>query len=144
MAAVVGVRRTLEDPVKVMETNVSGTERILRAVQKGGNNPEIIIASSSESYGFNSNEKFKETDDINLSGSDRLRWCYAVTKLTDEFLAFSYFKKFDTKVVVVRLFNTIGPRQIGHYGMVVPNFIKQAVINEPITVFSDGTQTRSF
>ncbi len=144
MAAVVGVRRTLEDPVRVVQTNITGTERILSSAQKCGNNPEIIIASSSESYGFNTNERFKETDDINLSGTDRLRWCYAVTKLADEFLAYSYFKKYDLKAVVVRFFNTIGPRQIGHYGMVVPNFIKQAVTNEPITVFSDGTQTRSF
>ncbi len=144
MAAVVGVRRTLEDPVQVVKINISGTERVLRAVNKADNNPEIIIASSSESYGFNANERFKETDNINLPGTDRLRWCYAITKLTDEFLAFAYFKKYDMRVVVVRLFNTIGPRQIGNYGMVVPNFIKQAVTNEPITVFSDGTQTRSF
>jgi UDP-glucose 4-epimerase len=144
MAAVVGVRRTLEDPVQVVQTNISGTDRILRAIQSGGNDPEVIIASSSESYGFNTNERFKETDNINLSGTDRLRWCYAVTKLADEFIAYSHFEKYNLKVVVVRLFNTIGPRQLGTYGMVVPNFIKQAVADEPITVFSDGNQTRSF
>ncbi|MBI5460553.1 MAG: NAD-dependent epimerase/dehydratase family protein [Gammaproteobacteria bacterium] len=144
MAAVVGVKKVLEDPVSVIATNMSGTERILRAVHHGGWNPQVIVASTSEVYGFNPKDSFAETDNIVLPSAGRLRWTYAVTKLADEFLAFSYARKYGLNIVVVRLFNTIGPNQVGHYGMVVPSFIKQAVHNEPITVYGDGEQTRSF
>jgi len=144
MAAVVGVKKVLEDPVAVMATNMSGTERILRTIQNGGWNPQVIIASTSEVYGFNEKASFAETDNIVLPSAGRLRWAYAVTKLADEFLAFSYARKYKLNIVVVRLFNTIGPNQVGHYGMVVPSFVKQAVQNDPLTVYGEGRQTRSF
>ncbi|MHB1187682.1 NAD-dependent epimerase/dehydratase family protein [Thiobacillus sp.] len=144
MAAVVGVKKVLEDPVAVMATNMSGTERLLRAIHHGGWNPQVIIASTSEVYGFNEKDSFAETDHIVLPSAGRLRWAYAVTKLADEFLAFSYARKYGLNIVVVRLFNTIGPNQVGHYGMVVPSFVKQAVNNEPLTVYGEGRQTRSF
>ncbi len=144
MAAVVGVKKVLEDPVAVMATNMTGTEKVLRAIHSGGWNPQVIIASTSEVYGFNSNGSFAETDNIVLPSAGRLRWTYAVTKLADEFLAFSYARKYGLNIVVVRLFNTIGPNQIGHYGMVVPSFVKQAVRNEPLTIYGEGEQTRSF
>ena len=144
MAAVVGVKKVLEDPVAVMATNMSGTEKILRAIHHGGWNPEVIIASTSEVYGFNEKASFAETDQIVLPSAGRLRWAYAVTKLADEFLAFSYARKYGLHIVVARLFNTIGPNQVGHYGMVVPSFIHAAVRNQPLTVYGEGTQTRSF
>jgi UDP-glucose 4-epimerase len=144
MAAVVGVKKVLEDPVAVMATNMTGTERILRAIHHGGWNPQVIIASTSEVYGFNDKDSFAETDHIVLPSAGRLRWAYAVTKLADEFLAFSYARKYGLNIVVVRLFNTIGPNQVGHYGMVVPSFVRQAVNNEPLTVYGEGGQTRSF
>lgn len=144
MAAVVGVKKVLEDPVAVMATNMTGTERILRAIHHGGWNPQVIIASTSEVYGFNTNDSFAETDNIVLPSGGRLRWAYAVTKLADEFLAFSYARKYGLNIVVARLFNTIGPNQVGYYGMVVPSFVKQAVNNEPLTVYGEGRQTRSF
>jgi UDP-glucose 4-epimerase len=144
MAAVVGVKKVLEDPVAVMAANMTGTESVLRAIHHGGWNPQVIIASTSEVYGFNSKSSFAETDDIVLPSAGRLRWTYAVTKLADEFLAFSYARKYGLNIVVVRLFNTIGPNQVGHYGMVVPSFVRQAVSNEPLTIYGEGTQTRSF
>src|SRR5512143_1533905 len=144
MAAVVGVKKVLEDPVAVMATNMTGTERILRAIRAGGWNPQVIIASTSEVYGFNEKDSFAETDHIVLPSAGRLRWAYAVTKLADEFLAFSYARKYNLNIVVARLFNTIGPNQVGHYGMVVPSFVRQAVRGEPLTIYGDGEQTRSF
>lgn len=144
MAAVVGVKKVLEDPVAVMATNMTGTEKLLRAIHNGGWNPQVIIASTSEVYGFNEKDSFAETDHIVLPSAGRLRWAYAVTKLADEFLAFSYARKYGLHIVVVRLFNTIGPNQVGHYGMVVPSFVAQAVRNEPLTVYGEGLQTRSF
>jgi UDP-glucose 4-epimerase len=144
MAAVVGVKKVLEDPVAVMATNMTGTEKLLRAIHNGGWNPQVIIASTSEVYGFNEKDSFAETDNIVLPSAGRLRWAYAVTKLADEFLAFSYARKYGLNIVVVRLFNTIGPNQVGHYGMVVPSFVKQAVRNQALTVYGEGQQTRSF
>jgi len=144
MAAVVGVKKVLEDPVAVMATNMTGTEKVLRAIHTGGWNPQVIIASTSEVYGFNSKASFAESDDIVLPSGGRLRWTYAVTKLADEFLAFSYARKYGLHLVVVRLFNTIGPNQVGYYGMVVPRFVGHAVRDEPLTVYGDGEQTRSF
>jgi len=144
MAAIVGVKKVLADPAAVMSANMAGTERVVRAMRKGGWNPQLVIASSSEVYGFNEKASFSETDEVLLRSSGRLRWCYAVTKLADEYLGYAYAHEYDLHIVIVRLFNTIGPRQVGQYGMVVPNFIRQAVSNEPITVFGDGTQTRSF
>lgn len=144
MAAVVGVKKVLEDPVAVISTNMTGTEKVLRAIHSGGWNPQVIIASTSEVYGFNAKSSFAETDAIVLPSAGRLRWTYAVTKLADEFLAFSYARKYGLHLVVVRLFNTIGPNQVGHYGMVVPRFVYHAAHNEPLTIFGGGEQTRSF
>lgn len=144
MAAVVGVKKVLEDPVAVMATNMSGTERLLRAIHRGGWNPQVILASTSEVYGFNAKASFAETDDIVLPSAGRLRWAYAVTKLADEFLAFAYAREYGLHIVVARLFNTIGPNQVGHYGMVLPRFIHAAVHNQPLTVYGEGGQTRSF
>lgn len=144
MAAVVGVKRVLEDPVSVMGANVAGTERLLRAVKDGGWNPQVLLASSSEVYGFNPNLPYDESAQLVFASGARLRWAYAVTKLSDEFLGFSYYRRHGLDVKVARLFNTVGLRQVGVYGMVVPNFVAQAVAGEPITVFGDGTQTRCF
>lgn len=144
MAAVVGVKRVLEDPVKVMSTNVAGTERLLRAVNKADCNPQILIASSSEVYGFNPEAGFSEESDLLFKSAGCLRWSYAVTKLADEYLALSYARKFNLKITAARLFNTVGPRQVGRYGMVLPNFIEQSINNKPVTVYGDGSQTRSF
>jgi len=144
MAAVVGVKRVLENPVRVLETNVSGTERLLDAIYDGGWNPACIIASSSEVYGFNPAERFDESSDLTFQSGSRLRWTYAVTKLVDEFFAMSYQRCYFQNICVVRLFNTIGPRQVGTYGMVVPTFVRQALSGAPITVYGDGRQSRSF
>src|SRR5574340_930832 len=130
MAAVAGVKKVLEDPVAVMAANTTGTERILRAVQHGGWNPQIIVASTSEVYGFNTSNSFSEIDYIVLPSAGRLRWVGAVAKLADEFLALSYARQYGLNIVVARLFSTIGPNQTGYYGMVVPSFIGQAINNE--------------
>ena len=144
MAAIVGVKKVLEDPRHVIEINIAGAEKIFRAVARVRPDTQIIVASCSEVYGFNTNTSYAETDDIVLRSGARLRWCYAVTKLADEYLAYSYMFKSGIKVVIARLFNTIGRHQTGKYGMVVPTFVRQAVQNLPITVYGDGTQTRSF
>lgn len=144
MAAIAGVKNVLEDPVSVMTSNRSGTERILRAIQRGGWNPQVIIASTSAVYGINENASFAETDPIVLPSAGRLCWADAVSKLADEFLAFSYARKYKLNIVVARLFSTIGPNQVGQYGRVVPSFVRQAALNEPLTVYGEGRQTRSF
>ncbi|MDR3391225.1 MAG: GDP-mannose 4,6-dehydratase [Sulfuriferula sp.] len=144
MAAVVGVKKVLADPVSVMATNIAGCERVMRAMHQGRWNPQLIVASSSEVYGFNDNPGFDENDAVVFHSGSRLRWCYAVTKLADESFGYAYAQKYGLNIVIARLFNTIGPRQIGRYGMVVPSFVKQAVNGHPVTVYGDGTQTRSF
>jgi UDP-glucose 4-epimerase len=144
LAAIVGVKKVLEDPRAVMAINIAGTERVFGAVASVKPICQVVVASSSEVYGFNTNTVFAENDDVVLRSAGRLRWCYAITKLTDEYVAYAFMKKSGIPVVIVRLFNTIGPSQTGKYGMVVPNFVHQAVHNLPVTVFSDGTQTRSF
>jgi len=144
LAAVVGVKKVLEDPVQVMSTNIAGTERVLRAIHKDPWSPEVIITSSSEVYGFNKELPFGERTNLIIPSAGRLRWAYAVTKLADEFLGFAYHREHKMDIKVVRLFNTIGSHQTGRYGMVVPSFVKQAINGEPITVYGDGTQTRSF
>ena len=144
LAAIVGVKKVLEDPRAVMATNVAGTERVFRAVAAVNPAAQVIVASSSEVYGFNSKAQFSETDDLIFRSAGRLRWCYAVTKLSDEYLAYAFMKKSGIKMVVVRLFNTIGPHQVGRYGMVVPSFVDQAVNNMTISVYGGGRQTRSF
>lgn len=144
LAAVVGVKRVLAEPVKVLSTNIAGTERLLRAVHAGGWRPQIVLASSSEVYGRNPAPRFEESMDLVFHYQRSSRWNYAISKLTDESLGLSYSQRHGHRIVVARLFNTIGPRQIGRYGMVVPTFIAQAIAGQPLTVYGDGCQTRSF
>ncbi len=138
------MKKDLDDPKAVMATNMAGTERVFRAIHPDRWNPQVVIASSSEVYGFNTKQSFSETDDVVFRSGGQLRWCYAVTKLADEFLAFAYVRNYSMNIVVARLFNTIGPNQTGEFGMVVPTLIKQAVAGMPLTVYGDGNQTRSF
>lgn len=144
MGAIVGVKRVLENSLNVIQTNVGSTENILKAAAKLKWKPRIVIASSSEVYGFNAKPSFAEDDDLVLRSDDHFRWCYTATKLMDEYVAQAYHLEHDVPVTSVRLFNTVGPRQAGMYGMVVPNFVRQAVSEREITVFGDGNQTRSF
>lgn len=149
MAALVGMHRVLAEPTKVLAVNIAGCERLLRAVKSGGWRPEVVIASTSEVYGAGvhesvKHEHFEEDADLVFHSGVLSRQNYALSKLADEALGLSYAKKFGLKVVIPRFFNTIGPRQTGRYGMVVPRFVEQAVSNAPITVYGDGSQTRSF
>ncbi len=144
LAAVVGVQRVLDDPVRVMSTNMAGTERLLRAVHEDVWNPQVLLTSSSEVYGFNTASPYEECDQLVFASRGRLRWTYALSKLADEYLGFAYHRSHGMDVRVVRLFNVVGPRQVGHYGMVLPRFIRHAVNEEELTVFGDGEQTRSF
>ena len=144
MAAVVGVLRTLSDPIKVLATNIAGTERLLRAVHLNQRKPVTLIASSSEVYGFNPNSTIQEESDFVLRSNAYIRWSYAVSKVADEAFALAYANKFKNNIIVARLFNTIGPRQTGKYGMVVPRFVDQAIHDKPITIFGNGKQKRSF
>lgn len=142
LAAAVGVRLIVEQPVRTIESNIRGTEVILELSSNRGT--PVLLASTSEAYGKLDHAKFDEEDDLVLGATSRARWCYAASKIIDEFLAIAYCKERGLPTTVVRLFNTIGPRQIGQYGMVVPRFVRQAMAGEPITVYGDGTQQRSF
>ena len=142
LAAAVGVENVINKPVETIETNVSGTENILRAARK--NNTKVFIASTSEVYGKSWKVPFKEDGDIVLGPTSRNRWSYACSKALDEFLALAYNHSYGLPVVICRFFNTVGPRQSGRYGMVLPRFINQALTGKPITVFGNGTQTRCF
>jgi UDP-glucose 4-epimerase len=142
LAAAVGVRLIVEAPVRTIETNVHGTEVVLKHAAKKGK--LVVIASTSEVYGKSVDVPFREDGDLALGATSRHRWAYACSKALDEFLALAYWREQKLPVVVVRLFNTVGPRQTGRYGMVVPTFVQQALAAEPITVFGDGTQTRCF
>jgi UDP-glucose 4-epimerase len=142
LAAAVGVKLIVESPVRTIETNVHGTEVVLKVASK--KKRLVLIASTSEVYGKSAKVPFSEDDDLVLGPTSKHRWAYACSKMIDEFLALAYWKERKLPVIVVRLFNTVGPRQTGQYGMVVPNFVRQALANEPITVFGDGTQSRSF
>jgi nucleoside-diphosphate-sugar epimerase len=142
LAAAVGVRRIIESPVRTIETNVKGTELVLECAAK--KNKPVFVASTSEVYGKNSRVPFREEDDICLGASSRSRWSYATSKLLDEFLALAFWHEKKLPVVVGRLFNTVGPRQTGRYGMVLPTFIRQALEGAPITVFGSGKQSRCF
>ena len=142
LAAAVGVKLIVERPVHTIETNVHGTEVILRhAVKK---KKLVFIASTSEVYGKSAKVPFNEETDLVMGATTRHRWAYACSKALDELLALAYWKESKQPVIVMRFFNTVGPRQTGQYGMVVPTFVRQALNNEPITVFGDGTQSRSF
>jgi UDP-glucose 4-epimerase len=142
LAAAVGVKLIVEHPVHTIETNVHGTEVVLKHANK--KKKLVFIASTSEVYGKSADVPFRETTDPVLGPSSKHRWAYACSKLIDEFLALAYWKEKKLPIVVVRLFNTVGPRQTGQYGMVLPTFVRQALAGEPITVFGDGTQSRSF
>jgi UDP-glucose 4-epimerase len=142
LAAAVGVRLIVESPVRTIETNIKGTEVVLELASK--KKKKVIIASTSEVYGKASKIPFCEDDDLVMGATNKGRWSYACSKMIDEFLALAYWKERQVPTVVARLFNTVGPRQTGRYGMVVPRFISQARKGEPITVYGDGTQRRCF
>jgi UDP-glucose 4-epimerase len=142
LAAAVGVKLIVEQPVHTIETNVHGTEVVLKHANK--KKKLVFIASTSEVYGKSADVPFREAADLVLGPSAKHRWAYACSKLIDEFLALAYWKEKKLPVIVVRLFNTVGPRQTGQYGMVLPTFVRQALAGHPITVFGDGTQSRSF
>jgi UDP-glucose 4-epimerase len=142
LAAAVGVKLIVEAPVRTIETNVHGTEVVLKIANK--KKKLVLIASTSEVYGKSATVPFSEDADLVLGPTSKHRWAYACSKMIDEFLALAYWKERKLPVIVVRLFNTVGPRQTGQYGMVVPSLVRQALAGEPITVFGDGTQSRSF
>src|SRR5499425_693599 len=142
LAAAVGVKLIVESPVRTIETNVNGTQLILEAACK--KRKLVVTASTSEVYGKNVNIPFHEDADLVLGPTTKGRWSYAASKALDEFLALSYWKEKKQPVIVVRFFNTVGPRQTGRYGMVLPNFVKRAMDNETIEVYGDGTQSRCF
>lgn len=142
LAAAVGVQLIVDRPLQSMITNIKGTENVLEAAER--HRAKILIASTSEIYGKSQNGPFKEEDDRLLGSPRKLRWSYSTSKAVDEILAFVYYKELGLPTVVVRLFNTIGPRQVGQYGMVVPRFVSQALRGEDLTVYGDGTQSRCF
>jgi UDP-glucose 4-epimerase len=142
LAAAVGVKLIVESPVRTIETNVNGTQLILEAACK--KKKLLLIASSSEVYGKNTQVPFHEDADLVLGPTTKGRWSYAASKALDEFLALSYWKEKKQPVIVARFFNTVGPRQTGRYGMVLPNFVKRAIDQAPIEVYGDGTQSRCF
>ena len=142
LAAAVGRRLVVENPVRTLETNIRGTEIVLHHANK--KKKTVVLASSSEVYGKSLQTPFSEDDDISLGSSKQGSWSYACSKAIDEFLALAYWKESKLPVIVARFFNTVGPRQVGRYGMVLPNFVQQAMAGGPVTVYGDGTQTRSF
>jgi len=142
LAAAVGVRLIVESPVRTIETNVNGTQHILEAAAK--KRKLVLTASTSEVYGKSTQIPFHEEADLVLGPTTKGRWSYAASKALDEFLALSYWKEKKVPVIVVRLFNTVGPRQTGRYGMVLPNFVRQSLDGAPISVYGDGKQSRCF
>lgn len=143
LAAAVGVQLIVDRPLESMLTNIRGTEVVLEAAER--RRARILVASTSEIYGKGQNDKpFQEDDDRVLGSTKKLRWSYSISKAVDEILAFVYHRELGLHTLVTRLFNTIGPRQTGHYGMVVPRFVGQALRNEPLTVYGDGQQSRTF
>lgn len=142
LAAAVGVKYIMDRPLKSIQTNVRGTEIVLELADKYSK--PVLIASTSEVYGKNNKVPFKEEDDSIVGYTKLYRWSYACTKKLDEFLAFAYYQERKVPVVIVRLFNTCGQRQTGEYGMVVPTFVKQAILNQPITIYGTGKQKRCF
>jgi UDP-glucose 4-epimerase len=142
LAAAVGVKLIVESPVRTIETNVNGTQMILEAAAK--KRKLVVTASTSEVYGKSTNIPFREDSDLVLGPTTKGRWSYAASKALDEFLALSYWKEKKLPVIVVRFFNTVGPRQTGRYGMVLPNFVKSALDNAPISIYGDGKQSRCF
>jgi UDP-glucose 4-epimerase len=142
LAAAVGVKLIVESPVRTIETNVRGTEIVLDLANK--KKKKVLIASTSEVYGLSTDVPFREDGNLVMGATTKGRWSYACSKAIDEFLALAYWREKKLPTIVVRLFNTVGPRQTGQYGMVIPNFVKQALAGRTITVYGDGTQTRCF
>lgn len=142
LAAAVGVKLIVEDPVRTIETNIHGTKLLLDHCAKKGT--KVMLASTSEVYGKGAKETFAEEDDLVFGPTTRARWSYGCSKAIDEFLALAYWRTHKLPVTIMRFFNTVGPRQVGHYGMVVPRFMQQALDGGPITVYGDGQQVRCF
>ena len=142
LAAAVGVKLIVESPVRTIETNVRGTEVVLALANK--KQKRVLIASTSEVYGLSADVPFREDGNLVMGATTKGRWSYACSKAIDEFLALAYWREKKLPATVVRLFNTVGPRQTGRYGMVIPTFVKQALAGRPITVYGDGKQTRCF
>ena len=142
LAAAVGVKLIVESPVRTIETNVRGTETVLALANK--KKKKVLVASTSEVYGLSTQVPFREDGNLVMGATTKGRWSYACSKAIDEFLALAYWREKKLPTIVVRLFNTVGPRQTGQYGMVIPTFVKQALANRPITVYGDGTQSRCF
>jgi UDP-glucose 4-epimerase len=142
LAAAVGVKLIVESPVRTIETNVRGTEVVLALANK--KKKKVLIASTSEVYGLSDQVPFREDGNLVMGATTKGRWSYACSKAIDEFLAIAYWREKKLPTVIVRLFNTVGPRQTGQYGMVLPTFVKQAMSGRPLTVYGDGEQTRCF
>jgi len=142
LAAVVGVRLVVESPVDTIVTNIDGTAAVLHAARRY--RTKTLIASTSEVYGKGAQVPFHEEDDVLLGPTSRSRWSYAASKMVDEFLGLAYARQYGMSIVLFRLFNTVGPRQTGRYGMVMPRFVQAALAGEPLQVYGDGTQTRCF
>jgi len=142
LAAAVGVRLVADDPVRTIETNIYPTEVLLRLAVQG--KQKFFLASTSEVFGKNPKERWTEEDDLQLGATSHPRWAYGCSKAIDEFLALAYHRKFGLEVVVGRFFNVVGPRQVGHYGMVIPRFVDQALAGGPVVVYDDGEQIRCF
>ena len=142
LAAAVGVKLVADDPVRTIETNIYPTELLLRLAVQG--KQRVFLASTSEVYGKNPKERWTEEDDLFLGPTSRPRWAYGCSKAIDEFLALAYHRKHSLSVVVGRFFNVVGPRQVGHYGMVIPRFVDQALDGGPVVVYDDGGQVRCF
>lgn len=142
LAAAVGVKYIIDNPLLSLRTNIEGTENVLEFSNKY--KKKVLLASTSEIYGKNNNVPFKEEDDRLLGSTHITRWSYSASKAVDEFLALAYYREKKLPVVIVRCFNTVGPRQTGQYGMVIPKFVKNALLNHPLTIFGDGKQSRCF
>ena len=142
LAAAVGVKYIIDNPLLSLQTNIGGTENVLEFANKY--KIKVLMTSTSEIYGKNDKIPFKEEDDRLLGSTHISRWSYSAAKAIDEFFALAYYREKKLPVVIVRCFNTVGPRQTGQYGMVIPKFVKNALLNHPITVFGDGKQTRCF
>lgn len=142
LAAAVGVKLVADDPVRTIETNIYPTEMLLRLAIQGQR--KVFLASTSEVFGKNPKEKWTEEDDLHLGPTSRPRWAYGCSKAIDEFLALAYHREFQLPVVIGRFFNVVGPRQVGHYGMVIPRFVDQALDGKPLQVYDDGGQVRCF
>lgn len=142
LAAAVGVKLIVEQPVHTIQANIMGTEAVLRAALRY--RAKVLVASTSEVYGKGNTIPFHEDDDVVLGPTNRSRWAYAASKMVDEFLGLAYSREYGLPVVIFRLFNTVGPRQVGRYGMVIPRLVSQALRGEPLTIYGDGEQARCF